>query len=89
MLDNPGFVAFVADDELRVRAAVAPGPDGSMTVLVRDDEEGDWRPLHEVGPDDALALQCARLRRRGHAAAHDQLGRGERGQARLARLRDR
>lgn len=26
VLDNPGFVGFVADDELRVRAALDPGP---------------------------------------------------------------
>jgi len=58
VLDNPGFVAFVADDDMRVRAAVAPQEDGSMTLLVRDDEESEWRPLHEVGPDDALALNA-------------------------------
>ena len=37
-------------------AALDPVSDGSMTLLVRDDEESDWRPLHEVGPDDALSL---------------------------------
>jgi dipeptidyl aminopeptidase/acylaminoacyl peptidase len=58
VLDNPGFVAFVADDDMRVRAAIAPQEDGSMTLLVRDDEESEWRPLHEVGPDDALALNA-------------------------------
>ncbi len=60
-----------------------------MTLLVRDDEESDWRPLHEVGPDDALSPHPARVRRLRPAAAHDHLGRRQRGAARLARLRDR
>ncbi len=54
VLDNPGFVGFVADQQLRVRAGVAPTPDGGMPILVRDEGEDDWRTLLEVGAEDAL-----------------------------------
>ncbi|MGO9500478.1 MAG: S9 family peptidase [Streptosporangiaceae bacterium] len=66
---NPGFVDWVADAELTVRAAVAPQPDGSLVLLVRD-ATGDsaspgstgtgdsgtdgWRPLLTIPADDAL-----------------------------------
>lgn len=54
VLDNPGFVGFVADRDLRVRAGVAPRPDGGLTILVRDTVEDDWRTLIDVGQQDAL-----------------------------------
>jgi len=52
--ENPGFIGFLADADFRVRAGVAPLPDGGMVVMVRDDEQAEWRPLLEVGQDDAL-----------------------------------
>jgi len=52
--ENPGFAGWLADTQLVVRGAIAPKPDGGMTVLVRDDPAADWRPLLEVPPDDAL-----------------------------------
>jgi dipeptidyl aminopeptidase/acylaminoacyl peptidase len=53
-VENPGFAGWLADTQLVVRGAIAPKPDGGMTVLVRDDPAADWRPLLEVPPDDAL-----------------------------------
>jgi dipeptidyl aminopeptidase/acylaminoacyl peptidase len=53
-MDNPGFVGWLADSQLVVRAAVAPQPDGSLVLLVRDSPEEDWRPLLTVPADDAL-----------------------------------
>ena len=53
--ENPGFIAWVADREMRVRAGVAPTPDGGMSVMVRDTEDDDWRPLLVVGQEDALS----------------------------------
>ncbi|HEX6855920.1 MAG TPA: prolyl oligopeptidase family serine peptidase [Streptosporangiaceae bacterium] len=53
-VENPGFAGWLADPQLVVRGAIAPKPDGGMTVLVRDDPAADWRPLLEVPPDDAL-----------------------------------
>ncbi|GJJ23372.1 S9 family peptidase [Mycolicibacterium mageritense] len=53
ILDNPGFLGWVFDDELKVRCAVAPTPDGGVTVMVRDTEESDWRPLLTAPLEDA------------------------------------
>ena len=53
-VENPGFIDWVADAQLAVRGAIAPQPDGSLAVLVRDNAEGDWRPLLTVPAEDAL-----------------------------------
>ena len=52
--ENPGFVGFLADAEMRVRGAIAPTPDGGLVLLVRDAPDSDWRPLLQVGHEDAL-----------------------------------
>ena len=54
VVENPGFIGFLADADFKVRAGVAPLPDGGMVVMVRDDEQAEWRPILEVGQDDAL-----------------------------------
>ena len=51
---NPGFIGWVADSQLAVRAGLAPQPDGGMVVMVRDRAGDDWRPLLAVPADDAL-----------------------------------
>ena len=43
--DNPGFIDWIADAQLTVRGTIAPQPDGSLVVLVRDSADADWRPL--------------------------------------------
>jgi dipeptidyl aminopeptidase/acylaminoacyl peptidase len=53
-VENPGFVGWVADAQLAVKATVAPQPDGSLVVMVRDAPDADWRPLLTVPADDAL-----------------------------------
>jgi dipeptidyl aminopeptidase/acylaminoacyl peptidase len=53
-VENPGFIGWVADPQLAVRAALAPKPDGSLVVMVRDTPDADWRPLLTVPADDAL-----------------------------------
>jgi len=55
VVENPGFVGWVADDSLHVRAGIAPTPDGGMIVMVRDTVDADWRPLHQVAQEDSLA----------------------------------
>ena len=57
VVDNPGFVDWVVDLELRVRGGVAPTPDGGLAVMVRDTEAEDWRPLLAVTQEDALTTQ--------------------------------
>ena len=53
-VENPGFVDWVADSELVVRAGIAPQPDGGMVVMVRDAAAEDWRPLLTISAEDAL-----------------------------------
>jgi dipeptidyl aminopeptidase/acylaminoacyl peptidase len=51
---NPGFVGWVADAQLVVRAGIAPQPDGGMVLMVRGDTGEDWRPVLTVSAEDAL-----------------------------------
>jgi dipeptidyl aminopeptidase/acylaminoacyl peptidase len=53
-VENPGFVGWIADAQLQVRAGFAPQPDGGITMMVRDSAETDWRTLLEIPADDAL-----------------------------------
>lgn len=53
VVDNPGFVGWVVDYDLRVRGAVQPTAEGGSTILVRDDEDSEWRTLLDVPPEDA------------------------------------
>ncbi|HEX4660321.1 MAG TPA: S9 family peptidase [Streptosporangiaceae bacterium] len=53
-VDNPGFIGWLADAQLVVRGTVAPQPDGSLVLLVRDTPDADWRPLLTIPADDAL-----------------------------------
>ena len=52
--ENPGFVAWAIDQDLKVRAAVVPQPDGGMQIVVRDTDDGEWRPFVNYGADDAM-----------------------------------
>ncbi|MFC9249929.1 S9 family peptidase [Amycolatopsis thailandensis] len=52
VLDNPGYLGFVADSQLNVRAGVLPNQDGGRTIMVRE-VDGEWRPVLTVDPIDA------------------------------------
>ncbi|HLF41043.1 MAG TPA: prolyl oligopeptidase family serine peptidase, partial [Acidimicrobiia bacterium] len=56
ILENPGVIGWVADPELRIRAAMQPQPDGGMTILARRPGAGpdEWNVVLSVGSDDAL-----------------------------------
>ncbi len=54
VLENPGFIGWVADAEMVVRAGVAPQPDGGFVLMVRERRDQDWRPLLTVSAEDAL-----------------------------------
>ncbi|OXM43138.1 S9 family peptidase [Amycolatopsis alba DSM 44262] len=54
VLDNPGFLGFVADSQLNLRAGVRPNQDGGRTIMVRE-AGGEWRPVLTVDPIDALS----------------------------------
>jgi dipeptidyl aminopeptidase/acylaminoacyl peptidase len=55
LIDNPGYAGWLADEELAVRGALAPLPDGGFDLLVRDTADGDWRTLLTISADDAPA----------------------------------
>jgi dipeptidyl aminopeptidase/acylaminoacyl peptidase len=53
---NPGnAVGWLVDAEFRVRAAMAATPDGGFDLLLRDDEDVDWRRILSWGKEDALS----------------------------------
>jgi dipeptidyl aminopeptidase/acylaminoacyl peptidase len=52
-IDNPGYIGWVADADLAVRAAAAPQPDGSYALMVRDTADADWRELLRIPAEDA------------------------------------
>jgi dipeptidyl aminopeptidase/acylaminoacyl peptidase len=56
-VDNPGFIGWIADAQLVVRAGIAPQPDGGMVLMVRGDAVEDWRPVLTVSAEDALTSQ--------------------------------
>ena len=55
LIENPGYAGWLADEDLVVRAALAPLPDGGFDLLVRDDADAEWRTLLTVPPDDVPA----------------------------------
>jgi dipeptidyl aminopeptidase/acylaminoacyl peptidase len=60
-IENPGFAGWVADEDLVVRCAIAPLPDGSFDVLVRDADapaDADWRKLLSIPPDDVTSFDA-------------------------------
>jgi dipeptidyl aminopeptidase/acylaminoacyl peptidase len=52
-IENPGYAGWLTDEDLAVRCAIAPLPDGSLDVLVRDSESADWRTLLTIPAEDA------------------------------------
>jgi dipeptidyl aminopeptidase/acylaminoacyl peptidase len=66
-LANPGFVGWLADGGLTVRAAFQPHPDGAFSVLVRDDADSDWRELLAVPAEDALSTDAITFSQDGKA----------------------
>jgi len=53
LIDNPGYAGWLADEDLVVRGALAPLPDGGFDLLVRDSTDSDWRTLLTISADDA------------------------------------
>src|SRR5580693_709841 len=49
---NPGFAGWEADEDLVIRGAYAPLPDGSMNLMVRDQAGTEWRELLSIPADD-------------------------------------
>ena len=54
-IENPGYAGWLADEDLVVRCALAPLPDGSLDVLVRDSASVDWRTLLTIPAEDVTS----------------------------------
>ena len=52
---NPGYAGWLADEDLVVRCAIAPLPDGSFDVLVRDSADDEFRHLLSIPAEDATS----------------------------------
>jgi dipeptidyl aminopeptidase/acylaminoacyl peptidase len=62
-IENPGYAGWLADEDLVVRCAIAPLPDGSFDVLVRDadasaDADADWRTLLTIPAEDVTSFDA-------------------------------
>jgi len=55
LIENPGYAGWLADEDMVVRGAISPLPDGGFDVLVRDGEEAGWRTLLTIPADDVPA----------------------------------
>jgi dipeptidyl aminopeptidase/acylaminoacyl peptidase len=53
LIENPGYAGWLADEDMVVRGALNPLPEGGFDLLVRDDAEGSWRTLLTIPADDA------------------------------------
>jgi dipeptidyl aminopeptidase/acylaminoacyl peptidase len=54
-IENPGYAGWLADEDLVVRCALAPLPDGSFNVLVRDSGSDEFRHLLTIPAEDATS----------------------------------
>jgi len=61
-IENPGYAGWLADEDLVVRCAIAPLPDGSFDVLARDADaaagagaDAGWRKLLTIPAEDATS----------------------------------
>jgi dipeptidyl aminopeptidase/acylaminoacyl peptidase len=54
-ITNPGYAGWEADEDLVVRCALAPLPDGGYDMLVKDSAEADWRTLLTIAAEDATS----------------------------------
>jgi dipeptidyl aminopeptidase/acylaminoacyl peptidase len=53
-VENPGFIGWIADAQLVIRAGIAPQPDGGFVLMVRGSAGEEWRPLLSIDAEDAL-----------------------------------
>ncbi len=52
---NPGqFAGWLSDSKLQVRGATEAKPDGGFRLVIRDDEQSEWKPVVTWDQEDAL-----------------------------------
>jgi dipeptidyl aminopeptidase/acylaminoacyl peptidase len=54
-IENPGFAGWISDEDLVVRGALQPQPDGSFDLLVRESADAQWRTLLSIPAEDATS----------------------------------
>ena len=52
--NDQGFIAWNADNNLRIRGGMKMSPSGGFDLMVRDNPDSSWRKLSSWGPQDAL-----------------------------------
>ena len=55
LIENPGYAGWLADEDMVVRGAISPLPDGGFDLLVRDGADDDWRTLLTIPADDVTS----------------------------------
>jgi dipeptidyl aminopeptidase/acylaminoacyl peptidase len=54
---NPGYAGWLADEDMVIRCALSPLPDGGYDLLIRDSADSEeWRHLATVSADDASSF---------------------------------
>src|SRR5206468_1582856 len=64
LLENPGFLGFVIDEDFVLRFALKMERDGSIHMLKRDGE--GWQPWQVIPQGDALTTEPIGLDESGH-----------------------
>jgi len=54
-IENPGYAGWLADEDLVIRCAISPLPDGSFDVLVRDSAAAEFKRLLTIPAEDATS----------------------------------
>jgi dipeptidyl aminopeptidase/acylaminoacyl peptidase len=52
--NDQGFIAWNADNNLRIRGGMTMSPNGGFDLMVRDNPDSSWRRLSSWGPEDTL-----------------------------------
>ncbi len=65
VLENPGFLSWLIDPDLRVRGGSTMDEDGGVVVYLGQD--GEWEPFLTVPPDDAANTDVLGFTRDGSA----------------------
>jgi dipeptidyl aminopeptidase/acylaminoacyl peptidase len=55
-IENPGYAGWLADEDMVIRGALSPQPDGGYDLLVRDSADAEWRTLLRISADDASSF---------------------------------
>ena len=81
LIENPGYAGWLADEDMVVRGAISPLPDGGFDMLVRDGDQDGLADVADHPGRRRRGQRRARVHRRRELAAGHQLDRGGHRQA--------